>query len=87
MTTEVYGESAVPNWLKRFGALWLLIILCAGIPFGPFAMFLGLAPATIVAAVLASLITQWQPGTQLQGLLLIYLVLTAINMALFWVLV
>ena len=85
MTTRSYGESAIPNWLKRFGALWLLIILCAGIPFGPFAMFLGLAPATIVAAVLASLVTTWQPGAKLGGLLLIYLVLTVINIALFWV--
>ena len=84
MTDKTHTASAVANWFKRFGALWLLITLCAGIPFGPFAMFLALAASIIVAAVLASLVVQWQPGSQLKGLLLIYLSLTVINVALFW---
>ncbi len=85
MNTKTYDTSAIASWLKRFGALWLVTMLCAGIPFGPFAMFLALAPSTIVAAVLASLVTQWQPGSQLKTLFLTYASLVVINVALFWV--
>jgi len=85
MTQKTHNPSAIANWFKRFGALWLLIVLCAGIPFGPFAMFLALASSTIVAAVLASLVVDWQPRAQVKGLLLLYLFLAVINVALFWV--
>jgi len=85
MNTKTHDTSAIANWFKRFGALWLIMMLCAGIPFGPFAMFLAIASSTIVAAVLASLVTQWQPRSQLKALLLTYSSLTVINVALFWV--
>tara|TARA_B100000475_G_scaffold164277_1_gene125291 strand:- start:95 stop:373 length:279 start_codon:yes stop_codon:yes gene_type:complete len=61
----------VLGWIRRFAALWVLLMLCAGIPLGPFSMWMGSGAVTITAVILASLISNWDPRSQLKTLLVL----------------
>lgn len=64
-------KAEVLGWIRRFAALWVLLMLCAGIPLGPFSMWMGSGAVTITAVILASLISNWDPRSQLKTLLVL----------------
>lgn len=82
MGTSTISNASKKEWIKRFFAIWLLLILCAGIPFGPLSMFAGLGSVSVTSAILASLVKAWQPQEQKKILLWLYASLVAINILL-----
>lgn len=72
MKQRALQKGEVAGWVKRFVALWLLLILCAAIPFGPLTMFMGAGAVTVSAAILASIVPDWSPGAQIKPLIALY---------------
>ena len=85
METDTISPSPKKEWIKRFIAIWILLILCAGIPFGPLSMFAGLGSVSVTSAILASLVKAWQPQEQKKILLWLYASLLAINILLLFI--
>lgn len=75
MKQRALQKGEVSGWIKRFIALWVLLILCAAIPLGPLTMFLGVGAVTVTAAILASIVTDWNPRAQIKALIALYVVL------------
>lgn len=79
MATDTISRSVKKEWIKRFIAIWILLILCAGVPFGPLAMFAGLGSVSVTSAILASIVKAWKPQEHKKILLFLYASLVAIN--------
>lgn len=75
MKQRALQKGEVSGWIKRFIALWVLLILCAAIPLGPLTMFMGAGAVTVTAAILASIVTDWNPRAQIKPLIALYVVL------------
>ncbi|MEK9943106.1 MAG: hypothetical protein VW771_11615 [Gammaproteobacteria bacterium] len=75
MKQRALQKGEVSGWIKRFIALWVLLILCAAIPLGPMTMFMGAGAVTVTATILASIVTDWNPRTQWKPLTVLYIVL------------
>lgn len=82
MVTDAISLSPKKEWIKRFIAIWILLILCAGVPFGPLAMFAGLGSVSVSSALLASLVKAWKPHEHKKILIFLYASLVAINILL-----
>jgi len=82
MATDTISPSPKKEWIKRFTALWILLLLCAGVPFGPLGMFAGLGSVSVTSAILASLVKAWKPQEHKKILLFLYASLVAINILL-----